>query len=343
VAQDTAHINVDVPDNIGDVIVLGSEGGPDVRSRVKVIDPTNDAIIVTFSPYGDDFHGGVRVAVADLDRDGELDIITAPGPGIPGVIKVFDLHGVEKTAFRLKPYPNSLLGGVFVATGDVNGDGRLDIITTPDTGRAAEVKVFRNRAGLADSATQPFAKTPIADFYAFGTTFKGGATVAADDLTGDGKSEVIVGNGPGMSPKIRVFDVTKIPLTSSVKAGKILREIHPFHSTDRGGVFVTAGLIKGTTSEIIVGNGINGRGEVEIYRANGTLQLAFKPYSDSPSTANAPVHVSRKNYDGGRLTEILTAQGSGSSLTWRVFEYDASLVDEALETDTDFKYGFFVA
>jgi hypothetical protein len=108
-------------------------------------------------------------------------------------------------------------------------------------------------------------------------------------------------------------------------------------------VFVAAGLIKGTVPQIIVGNGLNGRGEVEMYRANGTLQLAFKPYSDFPATANAPVHVSRKNYDGGRLTEILTAQGSGSSLTWRVFEHDASLVDEALETDADFKYGFFVA
>jgi uncharacterized membrane protein len=343
VAQTMARIIVPIPDNIGDILVLGSEGGPDVRSRVKVIDPTNDAIIATFSPYGDDFHGGVRVATADLDRDGELDIVTAPGPGIPGVIKVFDIHGVEKTAFRLKPYPNSFTGGVFVATGDVNGDGRLDIITTPGSGRAAEVKVFRNRDGLSDSDTKPFLKTPIADFYAFGTTFKGGATVAADDLTGDRKAEIIVGNGPGTSPKVRVFDVTKIPVTSTIKAGKVLREIHPFRTTDRGGVFVAAGLIKGTTSEIIVGNGVNGRGEVEMYRANGTLQLSFKPYADFPASANAPVHVSRKNYDGGRLTEILTAQGAGSSLTWRVFEHDASLVDEALESDADFKYGFFVA
>jgi hypothetical protein len=341
VAEATATIAVP----IGDVIVLGSEGGSDVRSRVKVLDPAANVEIVTFSPYGDDFHGGVRVAVADLDGDGVLDIITAPGPGITGVVKVFDLAGNERVEYRIKAYASTFQGGVFVATGDVNRDGRIDIITTPGSGKAAEVKVFRSRAGLADDDTKPFVITPYRQFLAFGSTFKGGATVAAADLNGDGKAEVIVGNGPGTSPKVRIFDVTKIASSTTSKLAKFTREIKPFKSSDRGGVFVAAGHIKGAGSQIIIGNGVNGRGEVEVYRANGTRQLAYKPYSDISGSAsrNAPVHVSRKNYDGGQLIEILTSQGEGSSLKWRVWEHDASLVDEAFEADIDFKHGFFVA
>jgi hypothetical protein len=336
---------VPIPDDIGDVIVLGSVGGNDVRTRVKVIDPTNDAIISTFTPYGNSFRGGVRVATADLDKDGILEIITAPGPGAgrTPLVKVFDYSGHELVQYRINAYESSFAGGVYVAVGDVDGDGFFDIITTPGGERAAEVRVWRNRLNKGDRyENDVFASTSYRNFLAFGSTFLGGATVAADDLNGDHRAEIVVGNGPGMTPRVRTFDLTKFKQTSIPKLGTYSLEIRPFESTDRGGVFVAAGNIRGSVSQIIIGNGVNGRGEVEIYRTNGTLQKEFVPYPNGDLTA--PVHVSRKNYDGGRLFEILTAQGSpGSNKNWRVWEYDADLVDEALEDDMDFKNGFFVA
>src|SRR5262249_10246022 len=42
-----------------------------------------------FRPFGD-FTGGVRVATADLTRDGIPDVITVPGPGGGPVVRVFD-------------------------------------------------------------------------------------------------------------------------------------------------------------------------------------------------------------------------------------------------------------
>src|SRR5690606_39051629 len=106
-----------IPDDIGDIIALGSVGGSDVRTRVKVVDPTNDAVIVTFTPYGNSFHGGVRVATADLDKDGVLEIITAPGPGRDPLVKVFDLAGNELLEYRITAYSKSFTGGVYVAVG----------------------------------------------------------------------------------------------------------------------------------------------------------------------------------------------------------------------------------
>ena len=42
------------------------------------------------NPYGSDFTGGVRVALADVTGDGTPDLVTAPGPGTAPTIHVSD-------------------------------------------------------------------------------------------------------------------------------------------------------------------------------------------------------------------------------------------------------------
>src|SRR5581483_7612538 len=42
------------------------------------------------TPYGEDFTGGVRVAVGDVNGDGTSDVVTAPGPGFGPQVDVFD-------------------------------------------------------------------------------------------------------------------------------------------------------------------------------------------------------------------------------------------------------------
>src|SRR5262249_58861151 len=81
-----------------------------------------------------------------------------------------------------------------VALGDVNGDGRMDIVTGVNAYGGAEVKVFDGITAGVSSASP----TAIDDFMAFDpTTFNAGVRVAAVDVNGDGKAEVIVGSGPG--------------------------------------------------------------------------------------------------------------------------------------------------
>jgi hypothetical protein len=323
-----------------DIMVLGSDAG-DARSRVKIIDLKTGQVLKTFAPYGNSFHGGVRVAVADLNADGEAEIITAPGAGTSAIVKVFNLSGGEISNYRINAYPSSFTGGVFVATGDVNGDGRVDIITTPGSGRSAEVKVWKNRIGLASSNVDPIGNTPLKTFLAFTSSFKGGATVAAGDLTGDGKAEIIVGNGPGMAPTVRVFDTTTFTTAGLAPS---LRDIRPFRSNDRGGVFVAVGEVRENDApEIIIGNGKNGRGRVEMYDAEWTRFKSFNAYTDS--TKNAPVYVAVKEIDhnDGALMEVITAQGKGGSRRRKSWQPDATLIDNVLESSDEFRNGFFVA
>src|SRR4051812_22842748 len=64
--------------------------GPGTPALVSIFQASNGVPIFTFSPYGTGFQGGVRVAVGDVNGDGESDVVTAPGPGGGPNVKVFD-------------------------------------------------------------------------------------------------------------------------------------------------------------------------------------------------------------------------------------------------------------
>ena len=77
--------------------------------------------IVGFRPYNPNFHGGVRVGLADVDGDGALDVITGAGPGGGPHVRAFgiDTTGVEPHVVPLRPsflaYPKSFRAGIYVS------------------------------------------------------------------------------------------------------------------------------------------------------------------------------------------------------------------------------------
>src|SRR5205823_4533252 len=133
----------------------------------------------------------------------------------------------------------SFQGGVHVATGDVNGDGVLDVITAPAGGGGPHVRVFDGATGAV-----------LAEFFAYDPTFGGGVSVAAADLTGDGKADIVTGAGPGGGPHVKAFDVN---------AGKELASYYAYDASFRGGVNVAAGDVDGDgLGDIVTGAGPGG-------------------------------------------------------------------------------------
>src|SRR5262249_36692480 len=87
-------------------------------------------------------------------------------------------------------YASPFAGGVFVAAGDVDGDGKADIVTGAGAGAGPHVKAFRGTDGaLLDS------------FFALGTS-TGGVRVAVDHFDGDGKADLMVGAGSGSQVRV---------------------------------------------------------------------------------------------------------------------------------------------
>jgi streptogramin lyase len=197
-------------------IVTGPDasGGPDVR----VFSGKDESLLTEFLAYNANFTGGVRVAIADLHHQLRAgDIIVAPGPGGGPEVRVFSGENVVSADFMA--YNVDFTGGVYVAAGDVIGDGRADIITSPGAGGGPEVKVF-------SGANTSFV---LADFMAYSPSFTGGVRVAVADVDGDGFADIITAPGAGGAPDLRVFDVATLTR---------LDEFFAYDPSFLGGVFV---------------------------------------------------------------------------------------------------------
>src|SRR5262245_45251572 len=173
-------------------IVVGLGGGS--APLVQVFDATTDARLESFLSFDVNFTGGVRVATADVNGDGVPDLIAGAGPGGAPHVEVFDgaTASLIQSFFAFNP---QFTGGVFVAAGDVNGDGLADIIVGADAGGLPNVKVFDGKTGAV-----------LQSFLAYDVAFTGGVRVAAGDVNGDGIADVITGAGPGSAPHVKVFD-----------------------------------------------------------------------------------------------------------------------------------------
>jgi uncharacterized repeat protein (TIGR01451 family) len=188
-----------------DVIVgAGLGGGP----RVRVLSGGDPNTVLT-DFYGIDdpaFRGGVRVAAGDVNNDGVADLVVSAGMG--GGPRVAAYSGTSVGAgFPARlfadffAFEQELRTGAYVTVGDVDGDGFADLITGAGESGGPRVTAYSGRSMLQGVYTNR-----VADFFAFDAFSTGGVRVAAKDLDGDGRTEVMVGSGPGAWPWVRFFD-----------------------------------------------------------------------------------------------------------------------------------------
>ena len=248
------------------------------------------------------FKGSISIAYGDLNGDGVKDIVAAAGPGGGPHVKVFDGKNGDVIA-SFHAYDIRFTGGVNVATGDVDGDGVLDIITGAGAGGGPHVKAFalNINGGLA---------TPkeIASFFAYDPNFRGGVSVASGNINGIGPDEIITGAGAGGGPHVKAF---------SRASDGTLTTVSSFFAYDpnfRGGVSVASGNINSIGSdEIITGAGAGGGPHVK----------AFSQASDGTLTTLSSFFAYDPNFRGGvdvgvmgatstsEFSAVLTGAGSG--------------------------------
>jgi hypothetical protein len=264
---------------------------------VNIIDGRTGKLIRSFLAYDSRFRGGVRVALADVNGDSVPDIITAPGPSGGPDIRVFD--GRTGALIReFMAYEPSFTGGVFVAAGDVNADGFADIITGRGESGAPEVKVFSGATGSV-----------LYDFMAYNPGFFGGVRVAAGDVNGDGRADIITGAGPHGGPHVQIF---------SGATGQLIRGFMAYSVNFAGGVFVAAGDVNGDGyADVITAEGTGGTPQVEVRSGKDGSRLGgFIAYDPSFSGG---IDVSAADVNGDGFADIITAPLPGMSPQVKVF------------------------
>lgn len=218
-------------DGILDLIVgAGAGGGP----HVKVIDGTKVVglftnaevpaadLLASFFAYDPAFAGGVTVTGADFNGDGHADVVTGTAGGGGPHVKVIDgtklgdlLPGARIADSALLAgfyaYDPAFLSGVFLAAGDVNGDGVPDIVTGTGAGGGPHVKVIDGtRLNQRIPGGQIAPSALLGSFFAYDPAFTGGVRVDLMDDNGDGRLDVVTGAGPGGGPEVKAIDATKL-------------------------------------------------------------------------------------------------------------------------------------
>jgi hypothetical protein len=324
--------------NYFDLLAAGADAGATSAPQVVLLDSLSLEETIRLMAYEANYQEGVRVALGDLNGDGVPELVTAPGRNRGAEIRVFDVtSGAELPQYRFTAFDPGFIGGVYVAVGDVDGDGRNDIIASAGRG-PSDVRVYRNK--VETLPTSPFAGPAFRQFSPFGAEFIGGATVAAADMTGDGKVELIIGSSTGMRATVRVYNVSADATSYSP-----LRQYLPFDAEFRGGVFVSAGRINGDgVPDIIATQGPSGDARVELFDGlSGASFANFDGYTDASTTA--PIRGAGADLDGdGMIERIVTSQGpDGRTNLVRGFTTTGGLVDQKTYTESQFLNGFHLA
>jgi hypothetical protein len=296
---------------------------------VHVIDNSTGQERFAIQAFNPAFLGGVRVAVADMNEDRIPDIIVGAGPGGGPHVEIFD--GATGQLMENSPiasfmaFDPSFTGGVYVAAGDVNGDGRSDLIVGAGAGGGPHVKVFSGQDGSL-----------LFNNFVYEPTFTGGVRVAAGDINADGFADIITGPGVGGGPVVKVF---------SGADNSLLRSFLAFKQDFRGGIYVASGDVDGDTfSDIVVSQGAGDLPWVKTFHGpNLALINSFHAYADS-FNGGATVAVNDLNLDG--QAEIITGAGPGGGPDLRVYhgtQTEPTLLADMMVLDPAFRGGLFVA
>jgi hypothetical protein len=257
--------------------------------------------------------GDYQITTRDLNNDGLAEILIA------GTVNsrpaLLTLNGVTGGLFDApiylsdKPSPFT----TFVTAADIDGDGVLEVIVSSERG-PGKYSIYRRVNGqLALSAEQA---VPFDDGYI------GGVRVAAGDLNGDGKDEILVGSGVGAEASVRAYDAS----------GQLVSAFVLPSSFARAGVLLKTGDYNGDgLLDLFVASGRRGSSQVAVFDGRSPIgsprtadHLIDNIFTD-PSLI-APMDIALGDSDGDELDELFIWQLSdGRNQGVKQFKYDKAV------------------
>src|SRR5205814_1405474 len=156
------------------------------------------------------------------------------------------------------------------AAGDLDGDGRAEVVVGAGNGGGPQVGVFHG----GDFRS-------VAQFYAYDGAFRGGVNVGVGNFAGVGPA-VVAGAGVGGGPEVRLFRYGSFAPAVSFFA---------FDGSARGGVNVAAGDLTGDGADEVVAAPAGGSPEARVFDARPGALLEALPAADPAAISGARLAV----------------------------------------------------
>lgn len=297
----TVPPTVPPPPSGGEVSTPYAVGGP---NGVTVYD-ANGVPIQTLNPFGGS-GGSPRVATGDFNGDGIMDLAIGQGPTRdvtprdPSTVIVLAGPNYTQKLHESDPF-GDFVGGVFLAAGDVNNDGRADLAITPDVSGGPRVRVWSGVGFVGGSSF-----TQINDFFGIEhPEFRGGARAAIGDINNDGFGDLAISAGFGGGPRIAVWDGKGLVQFTDPTRRKLRGDFFAYEDTLRNGAFVAIADLNGDGfSELITGAGPGGGPRVSAFDGRdmtetGSLDRFVDFFAGDPNARNG-VTVARTKTNLGR-------------------------------------------
>jgi hypothetical protein len=218
-------------------------------------------------------------------------IATSTGPGGGPHVKLFTADGQERASFFA--YDAGFTGGLSVALGDINNDGRLEIITGAGPGGGPHVRVFNDRGVPIDKWA----------FFAYDPAFHGGVNVSVSDVNGDGRDEIVTAPMGGGGPHVKVWNV-------GTDATTMRSQFFAYDATFTGGVQLSGAYVDNSNNEgIVTGAGPGGGPHVKTWSATNQQVGSWFAYA---ANYTGGVGVTYFSDDDDDIDEIATSALSGN-------------------------------
>ncbi|QEL17919.1 proprotein convertase P-domain-containing protein [Limnoglobus roseus] len=224
-------------DGIADIAITPDQGG---GPRVILLNGKDFVKLADYFGIDDvNFRGGARAAIGDMNGDGFGDV--AVGAGFLGGprVSVADgkllLTGQVKTLFNdffifNGPDIDTLRNGVFLAVGDINGDGFGDLIAGGGPNGGPRVLAVDGKNLITNNSGSP---VNIVNAFVRNNGDRGGIRIATKNLDGDRFADLVVGDGEDLGSTITAYKGS----TLVSGAFNALYETEVFPGVN-GGVFV---------------------------------------------------------------------------------------------------------
>jgi len=311
-------------------------GGPMVTVNYS------DGHTKSFFAYDQNFTGGVRIAMGDINGDGFSDLVTATGIGGGPHIKVWDLRtGTPMQVASFFAFESNFTGGLYIACGNLNNDvnpntGKVydDIIVGAGPGGGPRITAFAGAQAFAINQS-----TVLVNFFAYAPQFTGGVTVAAADRTGDGIDEIVTGAGFGGGPNVTVFQLQQ---TAPGQFNQVvIQNFFAFDTLFTGGIYVAGGSFTNSTyDDIFVGTGPGTKATVAVAFGVPSGGIHYlNPFGNF--TGGVRVGISSSTLAGTTPNYLMAAAGPGGGPQVNLYDTSFALVDSLFVLNPNVTLGVF--